>query len=579
VTFKQSKSCDIEVTMQPQNRKRWVVAQKIHQAASDALSAYPPVLKQLLFNRGIVDSSSAIRYLTAEGSLHDPFLLTDMRTVVDRIWAAVDRLEPIAVYGDYDVDGVTATALMVQVLRTVGADVRGYIPNRFEEGYGLNIEAIDQLNAQGVKLIITVDCGIRSPAEAEHSRKAGVDMIISDHHEPKLDLPQAVGVICPKRAGDVYPEKNLAGVGLAFKICQALLQDRPQAGVDVQDWLDLVAVGTVADIVPLVDENRALVRAGLTRLRNCRRRGLISLTNAAELQLPNLTARDIGFAIGPRLNAAGRIESALAAYDLLMSEDSTAAGLLAQKLDDQNRHRQTITAEMQAQADLNSDQFGRDHIIFAFDSSFNMGIVGLVASRLTEMYYRPSIVGYQGEEFTRASCRSIPEFNITQALDQCTDLLVRHGGHAMAAGFTVSNQNLPALVERLRKIAKTELGDREDLCPTLHADMEIPLSELQAAILRYIDQIEPTGLGNPGALFVTRGLKVVRHRTVGKESNHLKLTVSDGKLFFDGIAFRQGHWAANMPDKVDLLYAFEVNVYQGRPSFQLNIRDIKPTEE
>jgi single-stranded-DNA-specific exonuclease len=439
----------------------------------------------------------------------------------------------------------------------------------------LNNEALDSLRALGVLLTITVDCGIRSPAEALHASEIGMDLIISDHHEPKDDLPQAVGVICPKQIGDFYPEKNLAGVGLAFKIAQALLARRPVDGVDLEEWLDLVAVGTVADIVPLVDENRALVRSGISRLRRCLRQGLLSLAGAAEIQIEKATARDIGYGIGPRLNAAGRLESALASFDLLMCTDVSNAGLLAQRLDDQNRQRQELTLHMQEIAEGLNTASDLDHILFAFHPEFNMGVVGLVASRLTDMYYRPAIVGYHGDTFTRASCRSIPEFHITKALDECSDLLVRHGGHAMAAGFTVMNENLPEFVQRMTEIARRELSDR-DLCPVLNADMEISLQDLQPQILNYIDMLEPTGLGNPGVLFVTRGLKVLRYKVVGKEGHHLRMTLSDGRVTYDAIAFRQSQWAEHMPEKIDILYAFEQNNYQGRVSLQLNVRDIKP---
>jgi single-stranded-DNA-specific exonuclease len=558
--------------MQPSTRKKWKIADPVPEDSS--LGQYPAILQRLLQSRGIHDPEAAQVYLVRKGSLYDPFMMTDMEIVVDRIWCAIDQNETIAVYGDYDVDGVTATAVMVQVLKTLGAVVQGYIPNRFEEGYGLNMDALDHLKNEGVRLTITVDCGIRSPAETAHATEIGMDLIISDHHEPKGDVPDAFGVVCPKQAGDQYPEKNLAGVGLSYKICQAMLIKRPVEGVNVDQWLDLVAIGTIADIVPLVGENRTLVRAGLELLRKCRRQGLLSLSGAAGLDLQKATARDIGFSIGPRLNAAGRLESALASFDLLMATELSSAGMLAQKLDDQNRHRQDLTARMQEIAEGLSDDKGDGHILFAFHPDFNMGVVGLVASRLTEMYYRPSIVGYTGDVFTRASCRSIPEFHITRALDECADLMVRHGGHAMAAGFTVLNENLDEFTRRMAEIARRELADR-DLCPTLTADMEIALGDLQKVVLGYIELLEPTGLSNPGAYFVTRGVKVARYQTVGKEKNHLRISVTDGRVFLDGIAFRQGHWAESMPDRIDILYGFEENVYQGRSSFQLNIRDLK----
>jgi single-stranded-DNA-specific exonuclease len=564
--------------MQPALKKRWQIATRIPEDVETLFLDYHPVQRQLLYNRNVCDLDAASQFLSPGGSLYDPFLMMNMDVTVDRILWAIDRQESIAIYGDYDVDGVTATAIMVQYLAQIGADVRAYIPNRFEEGYGLNNEALESLRADGVGLVITVDCGIRSPREASHAHHLGIDMIISDHHEPTEDLPFARAIICPKQPGDGYPERNLAGVGLAYKMCEALLASRPMPGIDLEDWLDLVAVGTVADIVPLTGENRSLVRAGLRKLRQCKRQGLFSLARLAEMKIEAATARDIGFVIGPRLNAAGRLDSALASFELLTTPEVHRAGELAQQLDNQNRERQELTRSMQEQAELMAVDEEDQNLVIAVHPEFNMGVVGLVASRLTDVHYRPSVVGSQGEEFTRASCRSIPEFHITHALDECADLLVRHGGHAMAAGFTVRNELLPELASRLRTIAERELSGR-DLCPVLKADMEVSLYELQRDVLECIDEIEPTGLGNPGVLFVSRKLKVSRFKAVGKEGSHLRLTVNEDGLLFDAIAFRQGHWVADMPPFVDLLYTFETNEYNGRVTFQLNVRDIKPSGE
>ncbi|MEA4908134.1 MAG: single-stranded-DNA-specific exonuclease RecJ [Anaerolineaceae bacterium] len=564
--------------MQPSLRKRWRILDRIPAELDEQFNGYSPLLRQLLYNRQIAGAESAHAFLTTSGSLHDPFLLLDMEAAVERILWAIDCHEPIAVYGDYDVDGVTATALLVQVLRRMGGEASGYIPNRFDEGYGLNNEALENLYQEGIRLVITVDCGIRSPREAELARQLGMDLIISDHHEPLEEIPVTRAVVCPKRPGDTYPEKNLAGVGLAYKIAEALLTRRPMPGFTQDDWLDLVAVGTVADVVPLVGENRSLVRAGLHYLRYSQRQGIRSLAGVSGWRIEAATARDIGFLLGPRLNAAGRLESALASFDLLMCDDLSTAGLLAQKLDDQNRQRQDLTRQMQETAEQLEPVGEDDFLVFASDPSFNMGVVGLVASRLTEAYYRPAVIAAVCEKYTRGSCRSIPEFHITHALDECADLLVRHGGHAMAAGFTVENEKLAELAARLKSIAARELA-AQDLRPVLTADMEIQLRDLKPAILNEIDLLEPTGLGNPGVLFVSRGLKVLRYRKVGSDGQHLRLTVSDGKIIYDAIAFRMGCWAEEMPAYVDLLYTFEQNYYNGRVSLQLGVRDLKPSGE
>jgi len=561
--------------------KRWLISPPFTHQAQEALAAFPPILQQLLFNRGYATDSEARAFLRAEANFDtSPFQMTGMEAAVERILYALEHREPIAIYGDYDVDGVTATALLVQTLNALNADVRGYIPNRFDEGYGLNNDALSTLKEDGVGLVITVDCGIRSPDEAAYARSIGLDLIISDHHQPANVLPLAFAVINPKQDGDAYPDKDLAGVGVAYKLAQALLERSALSGrqtnFSVDVLLDLVALGTVADLAPLVGENRMLVRKGLLKIRATSRQGLFALANVAELPIAKTTAVNIGFVLGPRLNAAGRLESALAAFELLTTTDLMLAGQLAQKLDVQNRERQRVTREIQAQAEamaLADDP--NAHILFAVDPDFNAGVVGLAASRLVETFYRPAIVGQQSEETTRCSCRSIPEFHITEALDQCADLLVRHGGHAAAAGFTVKNENLSALKERLKEIAAKQLSDQE-LRPTLVADMEVPLHELKPEVLKYLDYLQPTGYGNPDAVFVSRNLQVKASRTVGAEAKHLKLTLSDGRVTFDAIGFRLGGLKENLPARVDVMYTFETNEFNGRTSLQLNLKDLKP---
>jgi single-stranded-DNA-specific exonuclease len=562
------------------HNKRWVVASPITSQADEALAKFPPILKQILFNRGIATDAEARTFLKAQPNADaNPFQLIGMQATVDRICYALEHQEPIAIYGDYDVDGVTATALLVQALEGLGGNVRGYIPNRFDEGYGLNKDALDTLKAQGIKLVITVDCGIRSPDEALHAQAIGLDLIISDHHHPDgLNLPPAFAVINPKQHGDPYPDKDLAGVGIAYKIAEALANVRtPFNGFRPNDLLDLVALGTVADLAPLVGENRVLVRRGLRQIRETKRQGLFSLAGVSDIKIDKVTAGNIGFMLGPRLNASGRLESALASFELLTTTDFMRAGQLAMQLDTQNRQRQSITRAMQEQAEAIA--MGEDpeaFLLFAAHESFNPGVVGLAASRLTETYYRPAIVAAKSAEETRGSCRSIPEFHITDALDLCKDLLVRHGGHAAAAGFTVKNENLPELVARLKKIAKEQLGSK-DLRQTLSADMDVPLTQLSFEVLEHLKFLEPTGYGNPEAVFVSRNVKVKMARTVGADGRHLKLTLEDERgTTVDAIGFRLGQLKPDLPPYVDVLYHFESNEYNGRKTLQLNLKDLKP---
>jgi len=568
--------------------KRWQISPPLTPEASESLAAFPPILRQVLFNRGYASDVEARAFLKAETVFNtDPFQMTGMDTAVARIQHAIDQKEAIAIYGDYDVDGVTATALLVQTLQALGGNARPYIPSRFDEGYGLNPEALDYLKAGSVGLVITVDCGIRSPDEASHARSIGLDLIITDHHQPaEGDLPYALAVINPKQFGDQYPDKDLAGVGVAYKIAQALFSHNGKSDLDFQleDLLDLVALGTVADLAPLVGENRTLVRNGLQKIRETKRQGLFSLANVSGLMLARTTVSNIGFILGPRLNAAGRLESALAAYDLLTANDVKRAGELAQQLHNQNYQRQELTRKIQEEAEaIALAENPNAPLLFAVDPDFNSGVVGLAAARLSETYYRPAIVGQDLGETTRCSCRSIPEFHITQALDQCKDLLIRHGGHAAAAGFTVENKNLIELKNRLIHLAQIQYdedvqsGKGKEWLPTLVADMEILLPELRPELLKTLNYLQPTGYGNPEAVFVTRDVRVTNARVVGSEGRHLKLVVTDGYFTYDAIGFRLGHLQPDLPLNVDLIYTFESNVFNGRTTLQLNLKDVKTT--
>lgn len=564
------------------HRKRWVIPPVGDRSTLSRLGEFPPVVAQLLYNRGIISPETAGAYLAAEYTADcRPELLSDLSNAAERIGHAITHGQKMAVYGDYDVDGVTATSLLVEVLKGLGGEVQAYIPDRFEEGYGLNKGALTWLQQhEQVRLVITVDCGIRSTAEAAFCREIGLDLIITDHHsiqtDPmKEDIPPALAVINPKRSDQDYPFPDLAGVGVAYKLAQALLE-RFGAGAKYADrWLDLVALGTVADLAPLTGENRKLVRGGLAAIQNGKRMGLQALCRAAGVNQQQVSAGDIGFMLGPRLNAAGRLETAMNAYHLLVTTDPEEAQALAGLLNRQNSDRQELTRQTQASAadrigDLAADQY----LLFVTDPDYNEGIVGLAASRLAEQYYRPAVVGVAGADSTRCSCRSIPGFHITRALDECSELLIRHGGHAAAAGFTVATENVPELRRRLLEIARRELGGH-DLTPCLQADYEVKFSDLTPQLLGYLAQFQPTGYGNPDALFVARNLTVRSRRTVGAEGRHLKLTVTDGWQTMDAICFRFGYLAPILPPRVDLLFSFEKNSYNGQTYFQLNVKDIQ----
>lgn len=570
--------------IQPHNDKkpkRWVAPITLTREADQQLAIYPPAFRQVLFSRGLDTAEKASHFLLGSMDEYDPFGMKGMLEAVDLLLTGIQAQDSIVVYGDYDVDGVTATALLVQAIRALNGKVREYIPNRFDEGYGLNGEALDLLKEQGTDLIVTVDCGIRSVCEAQKARELGIRLIITDHHHPLEVVPPADVVICPKQTGDVYPYKELSGVGIAYKIAQALFKQAGRDPAETGQWLDLVALGTVSDIAPLTDENRLLVKRGLRLMQTTPRQGIYSLMAVADIKRPGaLTAADIGFKLGPRLNAAGRMESAQDALRLLMTDKPEETSLLAQKLQAQNSDRQDRTLQNQKFAEEDLEDLKNLPIIIAFGSEeqFHSGIVGLVAAKLVENYYRPAIIGVIGEEFTRASCRSIDEFHITQALDECTDLLVRHGGHSKAAGFTVRNENREKLKEKLLQIASSQLKP-EDLVPSIHYEAEVHINELQAPLIALLQQMEPTGNENPKPVFMTRGLRVGRKNRIGHEKTHLRMTVKDENgLVMDAVAFRMGEWADAMPEKIDILYFFELNEFNGQLSFQLNVRDIRASE-
>ncbi len=559
-------------------RTRWIIAPA---APSDLLARFPdlcPTVVQVLYNRNLRQPDKVRAFIGQEAPLHDPFRLKGMSAAVERIQQAIQGGERIAVYGDFDADGVTSTVLLVQTLQALGATVAPYIPDRVDEGYGLNTDALDNLAERGATLIVTVDCGIRSADEVAYGNRLGLDIILTDHHSVGLQLPPALATLNPKQPGCEYPFKELAGVGVAFKLAQALLAVvEGRNSLREEHLLDLVALGTVSDIVPLVDENRSLVQRGLKRLNAPQRKGIQALMEKAGVRVGYVNSTAIGFMLGPRLNAAGRLHSAMLAYHLLMTRDPARASHYADQLNQLNQERQRLTLEAteQARTQVVDEAGAVPHLLFAASPDFKAGIVGLVASRLTEEFYRPSVVLERDKEESRASCRSVPEFHITHALDECADLLMRHGGHAAAAGFTVRNENLPALQERLQAIARRELEETE-LVPKLEIDAELSLGHGLYELHTQLDRLQPFGESNPSPTFLSRRLRVGRQQTIGSDGQHLKLAVSDGRAWWDAVAFRRGKKADNLPDHIDLAYQLDMNEWNGQKRLQLIVRDWRP---
>lgn len=565
-------------------QKEWVIAPKAPMEHLHRYKDISPILAQILFNRGFEEPDDAHKFLYEKDLTEDPYIMKDMDIAVERIALAIKNREPMVIYGDFDADGVTSTTLMMQVLTELGADVEPYIPDRVEEGYGLNTPALESLAEQGKKLVVTVDCGIRSVDDVIAGMDAGLDIIITDHHSIGPEIPPALAVINPQQ-DDCNGDNRLAGVGVAFMLAKALLLHRWRTDrknypdIRLTDLLDLVAIGTVADIMALnAGLNRRLVVHGLETINEMRRPGIRALSKVASLTAGKITAMDIGFGLGPRINAAGRLKSAMVAYGLLSSKTDDEAMAYAEELQSLNVMRQKLTREAQAAISEQIMDMDDVSLIFAGDERFQPGIVGLVAGRLTEEYYRPAVILEIGEEQSRASCRSIPEFNITQALDECADLLVRHGGHAMAAGFTVDNANIDALRDELKKRADAALLDQE-LTRTLYLDVCIDIKYLSQELVEKLSILEPTGHQNRPAGFMSKAVRVLECRTVGTDDNHLKLKLArDRQEPIDAIGFGLGAWASQMPPVIDVAYNLEMNEWNGRRNLQMRLLDIRPAE-
>lgn len=571
----------------------WQIAERAPDAFFAALPDVHPLTAQVLYARGLRDPD-AVRAFLAAG---DPPALTlpDFKRATARLLQAVRQGERIAVYGDYDCDGVTACAVMTEALRALGANVRVYIPDRFEEGYGLNLGAVERLRAEGVSVIVTVDCGARAFVEAERARALGVDLIITDHHEPADGrLPRAFAYVNPKAAAR-SEGADLAGVGVAFQLAARLLQEGRAVGLLVRELdptalLDLVAVGTVADVVPLTGVNRALVQSGLRRLNTAPRLGLAALTAASRLSLGAVRAGHLGFALGPRLNAAGRLDTAMQAYALLMAEDEAEAQRLAAQLDLQNRERQQLTEQISREAEAQALEEGEDQpLLFAASPSFNPGVIGLAAQRLVERQYAPAVVVHVDGDQARGSCRSVEGFHITHALDQVRDLFHKHGGHAVAAGFSLPAERLGELRQRLLAVARAH-RPAEGWVRVLRADAVFDLSALakladvNGAAIQDLLRLEPHGAGNPRPTFLLRNAVVRTARRVGQANSpdetppHLQLRLADSRrAVWDAVGWRIGHRLAELREgtAIDVLAQLSLSTWSGTPQLQIEVVDFR----
>lgn len=571
--------------------KRWVVAPPVEPSVAEQMPNVHPLVLQLLASRGCTTQAAADEFLSPDYThhVHDPYQFRQMRVAVDRVYAAVASGERVAVYGDYDADGVSSTCVMAQTLRRIGcAEVEVYIPHRMNEGHSMNEAAVRSLAAAGVKLIVTVDCGISNAAEVEVASSLGMDVVITDHHLESQALPAALAVVNPHLEGETYPFADLCGTGVAFKVAQALLAD-PRCALDGsareawEKWLlDLVAIGTIADIMPLVGENRTLVRYGLTVLGKTRRPGLRAMAELANVDLARADAYTVGFVIGPRLNAAGRMEHANAAYELLATEDPAEAARLAAVLQRANSDRQAEVERMgrEALAQVGTLAPGKS-IAFAYSKSWSSGLVGLVASKLVQTYGVPAFaLGYDGQRYV-GSGRSLPGFDVTHAMSQLSHLLVRFGGHAAACGCTVTEQNLPEFIAGMEQLAAAQLAGA-DRTPTLAVDAEVKLAEITWPVLDQLAQFEPYGQGNPRPVLVSRNLEVAELQPLGKDGSHLRMHVREGgadvyKTISFGTAATWGQ-QLQVGQRVDLAYEPGINEWNGTRELQLKVVDWREAE-
>jgi single-stranded-DNA-specific exonuclease len=568
-------------------KKRWklkeIPDEKSALSLADSLNI-SNVLANLLIQRGINNFYEAKTFFRPSlDALHDPYLMNGMHDASHRVLEALTNNEKICVYGDYDVDGTCSAALMYLFLKELGADVMTYIPNRLTEGYGMSVQSIDYIKKQGVKLIITVDCGITAVDEIDHANSLGIDTVVCDHHQSKEQLPKAYAILDPIKPGCNYPFKHLSGAGVAFKLARAV-GDRIGKKPMPLKYLDLVALAGAADIVPLIDENRVLVKEGLEIINKNPRPGIAALIKLARMEAGSLTAGQIVFTVAPRINAVGRLGDANRAVELFTTDDPQKAMELAQVLEDENIKRRTIDEATFSHAiDIveNSVNFDTDYGIVLHENDWHPGVIGIVASRLVEKFHKPTVMLTTIDGVAKGSARSVPGFNIYDALHNCEDLLLQFGGHEAAAGLAVEIDKLDDFRKRFNLILKQCMKE-EDIFPEIHIDAKISFSEISAKFIRILDQFSPFGPGNMRPFFLSENVSLVYPpRIIG--SNHLitAFKQNGNEKVFDAIGFNLGQFANHIDkDKnlVDIVYTIESIKKDGKTFPQIRIKDLRVKE-
>jgi len=544
-------------------------------AVNSAAGEPPALVRDLLRKRGLIDEVGIAAFLrpSYENNLGDPFLMTDMDKAVTRILAAAKKREKVAVYGDYDIDGIASTTLMLETLQQLGLEPLSYIPDRYDEGYGIHIKALQQLAKEGVSLVVSVDCGITSVEETAWARAHKLDLIITDHHEVPVEIPEAVAVINPQRPGDTYPFKELSGSGVAFAVARALQQRTGIPEPGREKWLlDLVALGTVCDVMPLVGENRTLVHFGLMVLRKTRRVGLVALAQSAGLELADIRAYHLGFVFGPRLNAAGRLEHANFSLELMTTKDPIDAQALAFQLEELNHQRRLEQDRIFTEADAVAENLSAQPVLVLADPDWSHGVVGIVASKLAEKWQKPTLVLQILGDDAKGSGRSAGGYNLIEGLQFNSELFTRLGGHHFAAGFTLPAAHLPNLQASLTAHYRSVATDLP-ATSARQADIEVDdLAALDWDVYNALELFEPCGNGNPQPVFGLAKLKVVAADTVGKDRQHLKLKLaSSAGVIYEGIGFNLAEKSPNLKigQQVDVLCYLQKNQWQDRATLQL----------
>jgi len=567
-------------------QKRWVLREadeSVVSLLSEQLKI-PPLVARILALRGLNDPDSARRYLSSSlrSDLPSPFLMAGMEQAAGRLVRALERKELICVWGDYDVDGTTGTAALVSFLREVGGEVIYYIPHRIDEGYGLNPEGLKQLSSQGVRLVVSVDCGISNYQEVELAHNMGIDVVIVDHHELPPNLPPAFAITNPHRPDCSFPDKGLSGAGLAFYLIIGLRAKLREAGwfgvsesPDIRRYLDIVTLGTIADMVPLTGVNRVLARRGLTELGGSTRPGVVALKQVARLPPGEISAGQVGFQLGPRINAAGRMDAGLKVVEMLTTESQEVALRIAQELDEHNRERQAMEAQVLAEAlsQVDADPLLKErYSIVLGREGWHPGVLGIVASRIVERFHRPTVVIAFSQGAGKGSARSIRGFHMVEGLRCCADFLEKFGGHEYAGGLSIKQEKFPSFLTRFEEIARNSLAP-EDLIPVLEVDAELEFSEIGLSLIRHIETLKPFGIGNPEPLFVTKAVEVSERRDFSGGS---RLRLRQGGKSLGAVVFGlEKDFPASPGRKIDLVYRLAENEWNGSSAVELRIIDCR----